>query len=54
MWRTGPMATDEKVKAFLGLEADQHLIAFLYIGYAEAELPAKERPSFEDRTLWIE
>jgi nitroreductase len=54
MWRTGPAATDTQVKAFLGLEPDQHLIGFLYIGYPEVEWPPKERPSFEDRTVWME
>jgi len=52
-WRTGNPATDAKVKKFLGLEPDQHLIGFLYIGYPEAEPMMKERPSFEDRTVWI-
>lgn len=53
-WRTGEWARDAKVKEFLGFKADQHIIAFLYIGYPEflAEFPP--RPSFEDRTVWIE
>jgi nitroreductase len=53
-WRTGEWARDAKVKEFLGLEADQHLIGFIYIGYPEfvEEYPA--RPSFEDRTVWME
>lgn len=53
-WRTGPAALDPRVKKFLGFEADQHLIAFLYIGYAEGEVLAPERPGFEDRTVWME
>lgn len=53
-WRTGSPATDPKVKQFLGFEADQHLIGFIYIGYPEVELAVKERPSFEDRTVWME
>ena len=53
-WRTGEWATDPKVKEFLGLEPDQHLIAFVYVGYPAfvEEYPA--RPSFEDRTVWME
>lgn len=54
MWRTGPAATDPAVKAFLGLEPDQHLIGFVYVGYPVGEYIAKERPSFEDRTTWME
>ena len=53
-WRTGEWARDPLVKAFLGFEADQHVIAFLYIGYPEFDAERPERPSFEDRTIWIE
>lgn len=53
-WRTGSPATDPKVKQFLGFEPDQHLIGFIYIGYPEFEPEPKERPSFEDRTVWMD
>lgn len=53
-WRTGEPARDPKVKRFLGFEPDQHLIAFLYIGYPEFEPEPVERPSFEDRTRWMD
>lgn len=53
-WRTGEWAGDVKVKEFLGFSADQHLIAFLYIGYPEMTLEHELRPSFEDRTVWME
>jgi nitroreductase len=54
MWRTGDSARDEEVKKFLGFQPDQHLIAFLYIGYPELTLEYPERPSYEDRTVWME
>ncbi|HMR98823.1 MAG TPA: nitroreductase [Anaerolineales bacterium] len=53
-WRTGEWALDAKVKEFLGFAPDQHLIAFLYIGYPELVPEAQPRPSFEDRTVWME
>jgi nitroreductase len=53
-WRTGEWAEDVKVKELLGLTADQHLIAFLYIGYAETIPHHEPRPSYEDRTVWME
>ena len=53
-WRTGPAALDPDVKSFLGFAPDQNLIAFLYIGYADMEIPQVQRPSYEDRTVWIE
>lgn len=53
-WRTGDPARDAKIKQFLGFEPDQHLIAFLYIGYPEFDPEPVERPSFEDRITWME
>jgi nitroreductase len=54
MWRTGPAARDPKVKEFLGLEPDQDLIAFVYVGYPDLMPEPRERPSFYDRTVWME
>lgn len=51
-WRTGGPAVDPRVKEHLGLAPDQHLIAFLYIGYPEVEAGPVERPSFDDRVEW--
>jgi len=53
-WRTGEWAIDAKVKEFLGFDADQLLLAFLYIGYMEVAPEPTGRPSFEDRTTWFE
>jgi len=53
-WRTGEWADDMKVKEFLGFAADQHVIAFLYIGFPEFTAEHEPRPSFEDRTVWME
>jgi nitroreductase len=54
MWRTGPSATDPAIKQFFGWEADQNLIGFVYIGYPQSEPTPPARPSFEDRTVWME
>jgi nitroreductase len=53
-WRTSEWARDPMVKESLGFAPDQHVIGFIYIGYPEfiPELPP--RPSFEDRTVWME
>ena len=53
-WRTGEWARDPKVKEFLGFAADQQIIAFLYIGYPEFVAEYPPRPSYEDRTVWME
>ncbi|MGB8212251.1 MAG: nitroreductase [Anaerolineales bacterium] len=54
MWRTGPSARDPEVKKFLGFEPDQSVIGFVYIGYPDLAAPAVERPSYEDRVVWME
>ena len=53
-WRTGEWARDKKVKEFLGFDPDQHLIGFIYIGYPEFASEPPPRPSFADRTVWME
>jgi len=53
-WRTSEWARDPLVKEFLGFSADQHIVAFLYIGYPEFIAEYPPRPSFEDRTVWME
>lgn len=53
-WRTGEWARDMRVKEFLGFEPDQHIIGFVYLGYPEFAAEPASRPSFEDRTVWME
>ncbi len=53
-WRTGEWARDAKVKEFLGFSADQHIVAFLYIGYPKFTIETTQRMSFEDRTVWMD
>jgi nitroreductase len=53
-WRTGEEARDPRVKEFLGLSPDQHLIAFIYIGYPMNTFEPIKRPGFEDRTTWFD
>ena len=53
-WRTGSCAYNEDVKAFLGLEPDQHLIALVYIGYPESEREPLQRPDYSDRVTWLD
>ena len=52
-WRTGSAATCPEVKQLLGLEQDQHLLAFLYVGYPVADMPPPVRPAADDRTTWL-
>jgi len=55
IWRTGDAARDPEIKKFFGFSPEQHLIGFLYIGYPDfipTDIP--ERPSYADRTIWLE
>jgi nitroreductase len=52
IWRTGPTALDVRVKAWLGLQPDQHLLGLIYLGYPEHDPAPVARPGFEDRTTW--
>jgi nitroreductase len=54
MWRTGPAARDPEVKKFLNFEPDQLVLGFVYIGYPDPEVSFVERPSYEDRTIWMD
>jgi nitroreductase len=55
IWRTGDAARDPQIKKSLGFSPEQHLIGFLYIGFPEEnETIFAERPSFEDRTVWLD
>ncbi len=54
IWRTGEWARDPKVKEFLGFDADQHIVGFIYVGYPEVMPEPYERQGFEDRVRWIE
>ncbi|HEX8991657.1 MAG TPA: nitroreductase [Anaerolineales bacterium] len=53
-WRTGDAAREPDVKRFLGFAEGQEVIAFLYIGYPEAEFPPAPRQGFADRTVWMD
>ena len=54
IWRTGDWARDAKVKEFFGLTTDQYIVGFIYVGHPEIAGEPVVRPSFEDRTVWME
>ncbi len=52
--RTGDWARDAKVKEFLGFDADQYIVGFIYVGYPDVLPEPYERLGFEDRVTWVE
>ncbi len=53
MWRTGNAAYDPRVKEWLGLVPDEHIVSFLYVGFPA--IPRLERfpIPFETKTTWL-
>lgn len=41
MWKTGAAAYDPGVKAALGLDAGDHIVAFVYLGTADSRCPVR-------------
>jgi nitroreductase len=54
MWRTGESAYDPEVRAFLGLPENAHMLAFIYLGYAEIVPPVARFEGASARTRWLE
>ena len=52
MWKTGEAAYDDDVKAALGLEASDRIVAFLYLGTTMLEAPRRE-VAVEPLTIWL-
>lgn len=52
MWKTGPAAYDTGVKVALGLQADDHIVGFLYLG--TTAMPGKLREAqLEGHVRWL-
>ncbi|HET8910858.1 MAG TPA: nitroreductase [Ktedonobacteraceae bacterium] len=53
IWRTGAPAYDPRVKNWLGLESEDHIVAFLYIGYPAMEASERRPIPVEVKTRWL-
>jgi len=53
MWRTGPAAYDPAVKHFLSLPPDAHIVAFIYLGYADLVGPGNQSADASQHTTWL-
>jgi nitroreductase len=53
MWRTGDAAYDPRVKAWLGLAPEDHIVAFLYLGYAAIPHQKRQPIPIEKKTSWL-
>jgi len=53
MWRTGDAAYDARVKQWLGLEPQDAIVAFLYVGFPAIAKVERHPRSFEEKTSWL-
>ncbi len=53
MWRTGDAAYDPRVKEWLGLSAEDHLVAFVYVGFPAILRQERHPTDFAEKTTWI-
>ena len=53
IWRTGEPARDPRVKAFFDLGPDEHIVGFVYVGYAAVPRPERHPASFQNKTRWL-
>ena len=53
IWRTGPLASDTRLHAGLGMTAGETIVGFLYLGTPASSLPDVARPAPNDHfTAW--
>jgi nitroreductase len=53
MWRTGDVCYDPKIKAFFGLEPEEHLVGFVYVGYPAVPVSERHPTNFAEKTKWL-
>jgi nitroreductase len=55
IWRTGPVAYHPYMRDFFDLEADDKIVAYLYLGYPDTtERPRRRREPASSKTVWHE
>jgi nitroreductase len=53
MWRTGDAVYNPRVKQWLGLSIEDHIIAILYLGYPAIPKSERNPQSVESKTTWL-
>ena len=53
MWRTGDLAYNEQVKAGLGIEPEDDLVGFLYVGTPSKEMVIKPGKAFDGHVSYL-
>jgi nitroreductase len=53
IWRTGDGAYNAKVKHWFGLSSDDHIVAFVYLGYPTRARKDRVPTHFSKKTTWL-
>lgn len=53
MWRTGDAAYDPRIKHWLGLAPEDHIVAFLYLGYPAISAQERRPIPCSEKTSWL-
>jgi hypothetical protein len=53
IWRTGDPATDPLVKEWFGLAPNDHIVAFVYVGYPKVARAMRVPTHFSAKTTWL-
>ncbi len=53
MWRTGNAAYDPRVKQWLGLANEDHIVAFVYVGYPAIPRTDRQPIPVVEKTAWL-
>lgn len=54
IWRSGPVAHSERTKALLGLQQQDQIIGFIYVGTGKKAKASSKNVSLEGRLEWCE
>lgn len=52
-WTTGGITYNEKAKPFFGLDEDDKLLGFFYMGYVAIPSPKGKRKPLEEKLVWV-
>lgn len=53
-WSSGGVTYREEAKPYFGLEQDDKLLGFMYVGYPKGDFPPGRRKPITDKVEWVE
>lgn len=53
MWRTGDAAYEPRIKQWLGLNSEDHIVAFVYLGYPAIPKLDRHPTNIDNKTTWL-